>query len=84
MDPADHVQTSSYGNGPEAMAYRQEQARLIQEGGVGGFEKAMQMDAADLARDVFEGKYTQAMEEAVKYFETIKDDLEAALRGNKR
>ncbi len=62
MDPEDHRLTASFGNSKEAINYRAEQAKLINEG---KFMEAFQMDVDDLTSK-FGTKYTEAIQQAME------------------
>ena len=71
MDPEDHRQTASYGRSEEAIAYREEQRKLIQNG---EFKKAMEMDVKDI-QSKFPGKYDSALKEMQNYAKKIDPKL---------
>lgn len=63
MEKDEHRQTASWGSSRDARAYRQEQARLIEQG---NFQAAQDMDIQDL-RSKFGQKYDQAIEQLRQY-----------------
>jgi filamentous hemagglutinin len=63
MDPADHANTASYGNGPAARAYRAKQQELLQQGRL---NEAIQMDVNDI-RAKFGGKYEENIRQMLDY-----------------
>ncbi len=67
IDPEDHRKTASNGNGAEALAYRAEQQRLLNEGKL---EEAVQMDIDDI-RSKFGNKYDDAIEQLQDYVKTL-------------
>jgi uncharacterized Zn-binding protein involved in type VI secretion len=67
MDPKDHQKTASYGASDEAIAYRGEQKKLIDQG---KFNEAMQKDIDDI-KTKFPRKYDKALDGAVEYSKTI-------------
>ena len=71
METLDHRQTASWGRSRSAMNYRKHQQALIQQG---KFLEALQMDIDDICSK-FDSKYDQAIQEMLKYVETIHDRL---------
>jgi hypothetical protein len=65
MDTADHKQTASHDNKPQAAAYRAAQELLASQG-KSGFTKAFFMDVIDIETK-FPGKYTAAIAQAAAY-----------------
>lgn len=68
MTPEDHRETASHGSGPDAIAYRATQRRLIAQG---NFTAAFAMDVADI-RSQFGSKYDGAIVQATAYMECLK------------
>lgn len=69
MEKLDHQDTASWGNSKDAVAYREEQERLIKQG---KFREAQQMDIDDI-HEKFGDKYDDQIEEMLRYT----DQLEA-------
>ena len=63
MDKADHMKTKSWGSSASAVAYREEQAFLIENG---MFKEAIMMDIDDV-RSKFGDKYDSAILEMLEY-----------------
>ena len=70
MEPRDHALTASYGNTRAAQQYRARQRELIR---AGRFHEAMQMDI-DNVRGLFGDRYNEAIDQMLKYFETVSED----------
>ena len=62
----DHSKTKSWGNSKAARAYRQAQAKLIQQG---NFREAQQMDIDDIMKK-FGERYNKAIQQMLKYSES--------------
>jgi hypothetical protein len=71
MDPADHMNTKSWGSSKSAQAYRAEQKALIEQG---RFREAQQMDIVD-SHEQFGSKYDEGIRQALEYTDTINPEL---------
>ncbi|HHQ1839988.1 TPA: hypothetical protein ACSI5E_001561 [Acinetobacter baumannii] len=67
MEPADHRETASYGNGSVAKRYRAKQQELLSQGRL---QEAVDMDINDI-RSKFGDKYDQHILEMQKYIDTL-------------
>ncbi|MDK8472784.1 hypothetical protein [Corynebacterium accolens] len=61
MDPADHKETLSWGSGPDAKKYQEEQAQLVREGKI---DEVFQREY-EYNKNRFAGKYDQALDEMI-------------------
>jgi hypothetical protein len=68
MHEQDHNLTTSRGNGPDAIAYRQKQSDLIAQG---KFMEAFEMDVQDLVKNGLYEKYERAILQARRYAKDI-------------
>lgn len=63
MEANDHRRTASWGYSKEAIDFREQQHKFMQDG---NFKKAMQMDIDDI-RSKFENKYDDGIKQATNY-----------------
>lgn len=74
MEYEDHIKTASWGSSKEAIAYREEQRKLINKG---KFREAQQMDIDDIHKK-FDDKYDKGIDEMKEYTDELlsKDPIE--------
>lgn len=67
IDPKDHEKTASYGSSDQAVAYRNRQEELLEQGRL---MEAVQMDVDDLRR-LFGDKYEVGIREMLEYVDKL-------------